>query len=41
MPKLEAIRDETGEVVDVTISYPCDLAAQMLEYSAATRHLRS
>ena len=28
-------------VVDVTISYPCDLAAQMLEYSAATRHLRS
>jgi len=41
MPKLEAIRNETGEIVDVTISYPCDLAAQMLEYSAATRHLRS
>jgi len=35
MPKLEAIRNETGEIVDVTISYPCDLAAQMLEYSAA------
>ena len=40
MPKLEAIRDDTGEIVDVTISYPCDFAAQMLEYSAATRYLR-
>jgi dipeptidyl-peptidase-3 len=40
MPKLEAIRDETGDIVDVAISYPCDLAAQMLEYSAATRYLR-
>jgi dipeptidyl-peptidase-3 len=40
MPKLEAIRDAGGEIVDVEISYPCDLATQMLGYSAATRHLR-
>jgi dipeptidyl-peptidase-3 len=32
-PKLEAIRDTSGEVVDVTISYPLDLTTQMLEYS--------
>jgi dipeptidyl-peptidase III len=41
MPKLEPIRDQTGELVDVAISYPLDLAAQMLEYSAASRPLRS
>jgi len=40
MPRLTAARDEAGEIVDVAISYPLDLAAQMLEYSAATRHLR-
>ncbi|HEX3645007.1 MAG TPA: hypothetical protein VHT95_05325 [Vicinamibacterales bacterium] len=40
MPKLEALRNTAGEIVDVTISYPLDLATQMLEYSAATRHLR-
>jgi dipeptidyl-peptidase-3 len=40
MPRLEAVRDGTGEIVDVTISYPLDLTAQMLEYSAATRDLR-
>jgi dipeptidyl-peptidase III len=40
-PKLDAVRDETGAIVDVTISYPLDLTKQMLEYSAATRHLRS
>jgi dipeptidyl-peptidase-3 len=39
MPRLEAIRD--GDVIrDVKISYPQDLATQMLEYSAATRTLR-
>jgi dipeptidyl-peptidase-3 len=37
MPKLEAIRDADGGIADVTISYPCDLTAQMLEYSAARR----
>ena len=40
MPRLEAVNDASGEITDVTISYPMDLAAQMLEYSAATRHLR-
>ena len=40
MPKLDAVRDAGGEIVDVEISYPLDLARQMLEYSAATRHLR-
>jgi dipeptidyl-peptidase-3 len=37
MPRLEAVRDEAGSVVDVQISYPCDLASQMLEFSAARR----
>jgi len=40
MPRLEAIVDDAGEITDVEISYPLDLSAQMLEYSAATRHLR-
>ena len=40
MPHLQAVRDSEGEIIDVAISYPLDLAAQMLEYSAATRHLR-
>ena len=40
MPRLEAIRNGDGEIVDVTISYPLDLTSQMLEYSAATSHLR-
>ena len=37
MPRLEARRDARGEIVDVELSYPCDLEAQMLEYSAVTR----
>jgi dipeptidyl-peptidase III len=32
-PRLEAVYDEDGRVVDVTVSYPLDLTAQMLEYS--------
>jgi dipeptidyl-peptidase-3 len=32
-PRLEAVHDGSGEIVDVTISYPLDLTAQMLEYS--------
>jgi dipeptidyl-peptidase-3 len=40
MPRLEAIRNQTGGIADVKISYPQDLTAQMLEYSAATVHLR-
>jgi len=40
MPRLEAVRDEAGDITEVTISYPLDLPVQMLEYSAATRDLR-
>ncbi|MCC7180746.1 MAG: peptidase M49 [Acidobacteria bacterium] len=32
MPRLEPVRNEAGAIVDVAISYPCDLARQMLEY---------
>jgi dipeptidyl-peptidase-3 len=41
MPALDVVTDASGAVIDVTISYPLDLGAQMLEYSAATRHLRA
>jgi dipeptidyl-peptidase-3 len=41
MPRLEAVTNGCGEITDVEISYPLDLTAQMLEYSAATRHLRA
>jgi len=34
MPKLEAVKDKKGKITDVTISYPCDFTAQMLEYSS-------
>ena len=34
MPRLEPKYDEQGEIVDVAISYPRDLEAQMLEYSS-------
>jgi len=34
MPRLEAKRDERGDITDVEISYPCDLESQMLEYAA-------
>jgi dipeptidyl-peptidase III len=40
MPKLEAVKSPSGEITDVTISYPQDLTRQMLEYSAVTRDLR-
>ena len=33
MPKLEPVTDASGEIIDVKISYPCDLTTQMLEYS--------
>jgi dipeptidyl-peptidase-3 len=33
MPVLAPVLDEHGEVVDATISYPCDFAQQMLDYS--------
>ena len=40
MPKLDAVKDASGKVTDVKISYPQDFAAQMLEYSEATRATR-
>jgi dipeptidyl-peptidase III len=40
MPRLSAIAGADGEITDVAIEYPLDLSAQMLEYAAATRHLR-
>ncbi len=32
-PKLEPVTSPDGTITDVTISYPQDLTAQMLEYS--------
>lgn len=39
-PRLEAITGPDGTIHDVRISYPQDLASQMLEYSELTRHSR-
>jgi dipeptidyl-peptidase-3 len=36
MPKLTPVKNPNGEITDVEISYPQDLTAQMLEYSAFT-----
>ncbi len=36
MPRLEARYGDDGTIVDVEISYPCDLETQMLEYSAVS-----
>jgi dipeptidyl-peptidase-3 len=35
MPTLTPVRDASGAVCDVTISYSCDFMGQMLEYSGA------
>jgi dipeptidyl-peptidase-3 len=35
-PKLTAIKDESGAIVDLHISYPQDLETQMLEYGASS-----
>jgi dipeptidyl-peptidase-3 len=32
-PRLEPVIGDDGQIADVRITYPCDLAAQMLEYS--------
>jgi dipeptidyl-peptidase-3 len=37
MPRLEARRAPDGSIVDVEISYPCDLETQMLEYASCAR----
>jgi hypothetical protein len=39
-PTLEPVRDSDGTVRDVKVTYPRDLAKQMLEYSDATRASR-
>jgi dipeptidyl-peptidase-3 len=36
-PKLTAVRNDSGEIVDVAISYPMDFTRQMLEYSGRDR----
>ena len=33
MPRLAPVLNDSGEITDVIVSYPMDLAAQMLEYS--------
>jgi dipeptidyl-peptidase III len=33
MPRLDAVRNDEGAIVDVAISYPQDFTAQMLDYS--------
>ena len=37
MPKLTPVQEGDGKITDVTISYPMDLTAQMLEYSGVKR----
>jgi len=41
MPELAVTKDAAGSVTAVTISYPQDLAKQMLLYSAMTRDTRN
>ena len=36
MPRLTP-RHRDGDIIDIDISYPCDLETQMLEYSAFAR----
>jgi dipeptidyl-peptidase-3 len=36
MPRLSPVMGQDGSIVDVDVSYPCDLESQMLEYSAMT-----
>ena len=37
MPRLSPVSGPDGSIVDVDVSYPCDLESQMLEYSAMSR----
>ena len=32
-PELEPVRDASGAITDVRITYPCDFTAQMLRYA--------
>jgi dipeptidyl-peptidase-3 len=40
MPKLEPVSDPMANIIDVKVSYPMDIAKQMLEWSAFTRPFR-
>ncbi len=40
MPRLQPVYGSDGSITDVDISYPCDLTAQMLEFSEKRRALR-
>lgn len=40
MPRLEPVQDANGEIVDIAVTYPLDLAKQMLEYSSFTKSQR-
>jgi dipeptidyl-peptidase-3 len=40
MPKLTAVTDPSGAISDVSISYPMDLKAQMLEFSKVSAAIR-
>ncbi|HKE86249.1 MAG TPA: hypothetical protein VKB50_20960 [Vicinamibacterales bacterium] len=37
MPRLDARRDHAGAIIEIEITYPCDLESQMLEYAAFAR----
>ncbi|MFA6542114.1 MAG: peptidase M49 [Bacteroidota bacterium] len=41
MPELEPVKDAHGTITDIAVSYPLDLAKQMLEYSAFTKEEKS
>ncbi len=41
MPKLEPVTDAQGTITDIQVTYPCDLAKQMLEYSAFTKEAKT
>ncbi len=41
MPKLEPVMDPEANIVDVKVTYPLDLATQMLEYSAFTKRMKN
>jgi len=39
-PRLEPVEDGNGTIIDIRISYPQDLTAQMLEYADLTKATR-
>lgn len=40
MPKLEPVMNPEATIVDINVTYPLDLATQMLEYSAFTKMIK-